>query len=309
MKSSSKVKLLSKVWIAPFLLFFFFISLILPASIFSQELHPLPNLNGPVVDMTDTLSATSIRSISDNILALQKEKGSQIQVVVVYTTKPEEIEQYSIRLADEWKIGRKGVDDGVILLVAKQDRKLRIEVGYGLEGVIPDAIARRIISEVITPRFKEGDFEQGISDGVDTISKLIQGEELPPPSATDQYEFEDNSRILQNLSTFQSFLGLIGIAVGFIFMFNEKFLYSWSSIATFFFVSGLFGNIGFLSLIIFSLVGAFFVFIFLLGILHGDSGGGSSSGGGWSSSSGSSSGGGWSGGGGSFGGGGSSGSW
>ncbi|MCG9875220.1 MAG: TPM domain-containing protein [Leptospiraceae bacterium] len=273
----------------------------------SQEIQSLVVLNSPVIDLTNSLSQSYIQEISNKILTLQKEKGSQIQVLIVPTTKPEEIEQYSIRLAEAAKIGRKGVDDGVILLVAKNDRRLRIEVGYGLEGVIPDALARRIISEIITPRFKEGNFDQGISEGVDAIANLIRGEELPPPSTTDVFDSDIESRVLEDLTPFQSFLGVIALIIGFIFILGEKYLYAWLSIAVVFLFAGLFGTYTILGLLGFSVLGSLFAVVLLAAIIHGNSSGGG--GGGWSSSGGSSSGGGWSGGGGSFGGGGSSGSW
>jgi uncharacterized protein len=102
---------------------------------------------------------------------------------MVPTTQPETVDQYAVRVEEKWKLGRKGVDDGVVLVVAKDDRKLRIEVGYGLEGVLPDAIAKRIIEEEIVPRFKQGDFYGGISAGVERIIKVVDGEPLPPPKA------------------------------------------------------------------------------------------------------------------------------
>ncbi len=102
-------------------------------------------------------------------------------MLIVPTTRPETIEQYSIRVAEQWKLGRKGVDDGALLLVAKDDRALRIEVGYGLEGVLPDVVAKRIIEDIIVPRFKSGDFYAGIDTGVDAMIKVVDGEPLPPP--------------------------------------------------------------------------------------------------------------------------------
>jgi uncharacterized protein len=104
-------------------------------------------------------------------------------VLLVPTTRPEEIEQYSIRVAEQWKAGRKNVDDGAIVVVAKDDRAVRIEVGYGLEGALPDAIANRIIREAILPRFREGDFYGGITAGVDRMIRVIDGEPLPAPEA------------------------------------------------------------------------------------------------------------------------------
>ena len=134
-----------------------------------------------MVDQTGTLSSDEIDSLEARVRDFEARKGSQIAVLIVPTTQPEEIEQYSIRVAEAWKIGRKKIDDGAILLVAKNDRKLRIEVGYGLEGALTDVTARRIIDEIITPRFRSGDFAGGISAGVDRIIGVIDGEPLPPP--------------------------------------------------------------------------------------------------------------------------------
>ncbi|MDE2149539.1 MAG: YgcG family protein [Gammaproteobacteria bacterium] len=134
-----------------------------------------------VTDLTGTLSAAQQQTLSGKLAAFERGKGSQIAVLIVPTTRPETIEQYGIRVADAWKLGRKDVDDGLILLVAKDDHRLRIEVGYGLEGAVPDAIANRVIDEIIAPRFKRGDFYSGIDAGVDALIKIIDGEPLPPP--------------------------------------------------------------------------------------------------------------------------------
>lgn len=144
---------------------------------------PIPPLSARVTDLTGTLSAQQKGELESRLAAFEAKRGSQIAVLMLPTTKPEEIEQFSIRLAEAWKVGRKGVDDGVILVVAKDDRRLRIEVGYGLEGVIPDALAKRVIDERIAPRFKEGDFHGGIRDGVDQLIRLAEGEKLPAPAA------------------------------------------------------------------------------------------------------------------------------
>src|ERR1700744_5366771 len=136
----------------------------------------VPQLTGRVVDQTGTLSSSDIASLSQTLQDFEAKKGSQIAVLIVPTTDPETIEQYSIRVADAWKVGRKRVDDGAILLIAKNDHKLRIEVGYGLEGALTDVTSKRIIDEVITPKFKSGDFAGGISDGVDRIIRIIAGE-------------------------------------------------------------------------------------------------------------------------------------
>lgn len=139
----------------------------------------VPALSGRVVDLTATLSAAQMATLSNELAALERAKGSQLVVLLVPTTAPESIEQYSIRVVEQWKLGRKKVDDGVLLLIAKEDRALRIEVGYGLEGALNDATSKRIISETIVPSFKTGDFYGGILAGVTEIAKVIQGEPLP----------------------------------------------------------------------------------------------------------------------------------
>src|SRR6266850_5557520 len=146
----------------------------------------VPPLTGRVVDKTATLSSSDIASLDRTLKDFEARKGSQVAVLIVPTTQPETIEQYSLRVAEAWKIGRKKIDDGAILVVAKDDRKLRIEVGYGLEGVLNDVTAKRIIDEVITPKFRSGDFAGGISAGVDRIIRVIDGEKLPAPEQSQQ---------------------------------------------------------------------------------------------------------------------------
>ena len=143
----------------------------------------VPPLTGRVTDLTSTLGAEQKSALEQKLQSFEARKGSQLAVLLVPTTAPETIEQYALRVVEKWKLGRKKVDDGAILLVAKDDRALRIEVGYGLEGALPDAIAKRIIEETIVPRLRNGDFYGGISEGVDRILGVIEGEPLPPPSA------------------------------------------------------------------------------------------------------------------------------
>src|SRR3954471_13565055 len=135
----------------------------------------VPPLSGRVVDQTGTLSSAEIDSLTQRLKNLEARKGSQIAVLMVPTTAPEAIEQFSIRVAEAWKIGRKKVDDGAILVIAKNDRALRIEVGLGLEGALTDVAANRIIEEIIKPKFRSGDFAGGISAGVDRIVRVIDG--------------------------------------------------------------------------------------------------------------------------------------
>jgi uncharacterized protein len=142
----------------------------------------VPPLKAHVTDLTGTLSGPQIQDLESRLSGFERGKGSQVAVLLLPTTQPETIEQYSIRVADAWKIGRARVDDGAILVVAKDDRKLRIEVGRGLEGAIPDAIAKRVVSDVIAPHFRGGDFYGGISAGTDALMQLIEGEPLPAPS-------------------------------------------------------------------------------------------------------------------------------
>jgi uncharacterized protein len=139
----------------------------------------VPPMVGRVVDQTGTLSGGDAAALNQTLRNFEARKGSQIAVLIVPTTDGEAIEQFSLRVAETWKIGRKKIDDGVLLVVAKNDRHLRIEVGYGLEGALTDVTARRIIDEIITPRFRNGDFSGGISAGVDRIIRVIDGERLP----------------------------------------------------------------------------------------------------------------------------------
>lgn len=270
-----------------FAVVFIFAALIFPA--FAADVA-VPDLKARVTDLTSTLTAEQRAALESKLAAFEQRKGSQLAVLLVPTTQPETVEQYSIRVVEQWKIGRKGVDDGVLLLIAKNDRKLRIEVGRGLEGVIPDAIAKRIIDEYIAVEFKKGDFNAGINAGVDRMIKLVDGEPLPAPTAksrgtSSKFSIDDwigYSAIL--LIIFGSILrAIFGRVLG--------------SLITGIVAGGLalFLGVGILGSLIISIV--IFILAFI-GIASGGRGGG----GGYSS-------GGYSGGGGSFGGGGASGSW
>lgn len=141
----------------------------------------IPALTARVTDETATLTAEQRASLEQTLLDFEAKKGSQISVLIVPTTQPETIEQYSMRVVEQWKLGRKRVDDGALLTIAKDDRALRIEVGYGLEGALNDATSSRIINEVIVPRFKQGDFYGGVTAGVGSMMNVISGEPLPSP--------------------------------------------------------------------------------------------------------------------------------
>jgi uncharacterized protein len=145
----------------------------------------VPALRARVTDLTGTLAADQKEGLERKLAAFEERRGSQIAVLIVPTTQPETIEQFGIRVAAAWKLGRKGIDDGALLLIAKDDRHLRIEVGYGLEGALNDATANRIIDEVITPEFKRGDFYRGVDLGTDRMISVVDGEPLPSPKHSD----------------------------------------------------------------------------------------------------------------------------
>lgn len=266
----------------------------------------VPQLKQRVTDLTNTLAAAQIQALDAKLAAFESRKGSQIAVLILPTTQPETIEQFGVRAADAWKLGRKGVDDGVLLLVAKNDRKLRIEVGYGLEGALNDATAKRIQSEVISPYFKRGEFYSGIEAGLDSITKVIDGEALPPPSP---------ARPIQADSDLKSMFGIVFL----IFFFGNIILRQWLGLLpTGALVGGVIGGMLWLSLLSLFWAGLAAIIAFLLSIMlfGSDRGGGSSfptgwgggNSGGWGGG-GSFGGGDFGGGGGSFGGGGASGSW
>jgi uncharacterized protein len=274
----------------------------------------IPQLTGRVVDQTNTLSSGDIATLNQKLTDLERRKGSQIAVLIVPTTQPEDIAQFSIRVAEAWKIGRKKVDDGALLVVAKNDHRLRIEVGYGLEGALTDVTSRRIIDEIITPKFRTGDFAGGINAGVDRIIAVTNGEPLPAPQPQASHGVDLNWDTMTSLAPFVLIGAIIG--GGILRAMLGRLL---GSVAT----GGLFGLIAWivassaLAAILVGLVG-FVIAMFADAVnnsgppTRGRSGGwvgGGSSSGGWSSSSSSSDSGGFSGGGGSFGGGGASGSW
>jgi len=160
---------------------------LLPASIYANDVYRLediPKLEQRVTDFTNTLNPSEIASLEDKLARFEQTKGAQILILLIPSTGNEDIAQYSIRVVEKWKIGRAKVDDGVLVLVAKNDRRLRIEVGYGLEGALSDVIAKRIISDQIAPLFKQGRYFDGLNLGVDQIIRVIQSEPLPQPPQT-----------------------------------------------------------------------------------------------------------------------------
>lgn len=257
----------------------------------------VPPLNARVIDLTQTLTPQQQQAIERNLAELEQLKGAQIAVLLVPSTAPETIEQYARRVLDVWKLGRKGIDDGALLLIAKDDRTLRIETQYGLEGVIPDAIAKRIIAEDITPLFKRGDYYGGIEVGVLRMSRLVQGEPLPPPR-------EKSLSWASAQDFFPALLFGIFVLGGFLRMLFGQLLGAGIASAV---IGGLLWFL--MGTLTFAVIGAVIAFVFVL--IGGGSGGGGM--GGWSSHGGGNwgggGGGGFSGGGGMGGGGGASGRW
>jgi len=266
----------------------------------SQADTAVPALTGHVVDLTGTLSAAQKDTLNQTLTSFETRKGSQLAVLIVPTTVPESIEQFGIRVADKWKLGRKKIDDGVILIIAKNDHSVRIEVGYGLEGALTDALSKRIIEQIIVPRFKEQDFYGGINEAATQIMRVVDGEPLQAPAAN------SDSLIDQALSLAPMLVVIVILAGGF---FRRMFGRLASAIVSGLLSAGLaWFLVGhFLLAILTGIAG--FVFSLILGFFGGRTGGGFYNGGsgpGGSSSTGS---GGFSGGGGGFGGGGASGKW
>ena len=273
----------------------------------------VPPLTGRVVDLTGTLTSGDTAALNQKLKDLETRKGSQVAILIVPTTQPETFAQFSIRVADAWKIGCKKIDDGALMVVAKNDRHLRVEVGYGLEGSLTDVTTKRIIDEEITPRFRAGDFAGGISAGIERMIKVIDGEPLPapqPPQWQDTGVLDEsdlfNPVVLFGLFIVGAFLRtLLGRLVGAAATGGVAGLAAWL-------IAGSLGAallLGGMAFVIAMFAGGFVP----LGApgrgrYGGGWPGGGYSGGGWGGGSGGS-GGGFGGGGGGFGGGGASGSW
>ncbi len=273
--------------------------MLLPVGAFAADRVPVPELKGAVTDLTQTLTPEQIHSLESQLRVFSERKGSQFAILIVPTTQPESIEQYSLRVVEAWQLGRKDTDDGVLLLVAKEDRAVRIEVGYGLEGVLTDVTTNRIIRQVILPQFRTGQYFQGITDASVRIIQLIDGEVLPDP--TDSVSSAHRSSDLP--WPLLIFMVIVGGSIA----------RSWfGRVVAAGVTAGLVGLITwlFMSSVLVTLLAVFFAFLFVLGGTNNwwGSGGWYCGGGGWGSGSGGF-GGGFGGGGGGFGGGGASGRW
>lgn len=271
---------------------------------------PVPKLSARVIDQTGTLTAPERAALEEKLRAFEQARGSQVAVLIVPSIGPEAIEEFAGRVTDEWKLGRKGVDDGVLLLIAKQERKIRIHTGRGVQGTLTDALSRRIASDIIAPHFRSGDFSGGLEAGVDAVMKAIEGESLALPAE------RKGQRKVDTLSSYSNFLWLGFFLVPIVGM-------ALRGMVGRFFGAGLTAGItGFAGLLVFGslafgIVAALLAFVFTLFMGSGAAGGlrrggwgggyipGGFSGGGGSFGGG----GGFSGGGGGFDGGGASGSW
>ncbi|GAB2182192.1 hypothetical protein DLREEDagrD3_24150 [Denitratisoma sp. agr-D3] len=273
--------------------------LCLPLAAGAEEGGPqaLPALTGRVVDLTATLTAPQAAQLEDGLKRIESAKGAQLAILLLPSVKPESIEQFGIRLADAWKLGRKGVDDGLIIIVAKNDRRMRIEVGYGLEGVVPDAVAKRIVSEEMAPRFKQGDYFGGLAQAVAALDGVIAAEGPGVPSKT---ETGGDGGMLERW-------GVDPLTLIFVLLMAAAVLHAVLGFFGYLVVSGIAGVLIYLATasLLFGLGAAVAVFVLaLFGVGRGGPGAWVS-GSGWGGHSG----GGFSGGGGGFGGGGASGDW
>jgi uncharacterized protein len=285
-----------RLWAALFAAFWWGL---LPAPAAAADPVAVPRLEARVTDRTGTLDAPGRQRLESLLEAIERKRGAQVAVLLLPTTQPETIEAFGIRLAEAWKIGHRGADNGVIIIVAKNDRKMRIEVGYGLEGSIPDAIAKRIIAERMAPRFKQGDFAGGLIDAVEALDAAIGGPGSGTVAAADPVPSESAAAIDYNSGEqpdwFPWLFGMVVAAGVLRLMFGLLGSLAAASIG---------GWLGFMVFGSLAFAVGAAVLIFLFSFVNMFSGGG---GGGFGG--GSSSGGGFSGGGGSFGGGGASGDW
>ena len=270
----------------------------------AQNLQPVPALTARVVDTTGTLDAAARQTLEDKLEVLEKRKGSQVVVLIVPTTQPEDIVSYANRVANEWKIGRKEVGDGVLVIVAKNDRKLRIEVAKTLEGALPDLAVKRIIDEALAPGLRSGDYAGGLSATIDALTKRIDGESLPevaPKQSSGLNKLGEGFQWM-DIAIFMLFAIPIGGAIA-----KSIFGNKLGSLVT----GGAVGGLAFFVTASMALAGIAFVVALIFTLMSGFSriatgargygrGGGSYGGGGWSSGSGGFGGGGGGGGGGGF---------
>jgi uncharacterized protein len=294
---------------------------------YAQDLAPIPPLQSRITDTSGAIGVSAKQELEQKLAAFEQSTGGQLAVLVVKTAEPETIEQYALRVAESWKIGKKGKDNGALIVLAMQERKIRIEVGYGWEGALPDVEAKRIIRETMAPFFKQNQFAQGIDAAIDKIQLAVSKENKAASSTVnDKGQWEQSHNATAKDATVESLLGMAPVLLGVLavlsFILPSLIVAGVAGIGTFFFTSSMpaAGIAGFIAFVLASILKGIFG-SFRGGAplggrrVHRNSGwssgpwissGGSSSGG-WSSGGGDS--GGFSGGGGDFGGGGASGDW
>ena len=293
--------------------------------VFAQDLAPIPPLSSRVTDAAAVLGVSAKQELEAKLAAFEQTTGGQLAVLIVKTAEPETIDQYGIRVGDAWKIGKKGKDTGAILIVAMKEKKLRIEVGYGWEGALPDVEAKRIIREVITPYFKQSQYAQGISAGIDKIQLAVAKEnKAESTTVNDKGQWTQSHNANATDTAIESLVGMAPVILGVLavlsFFLPALVIGGVAAAGTFLFTSsmGAAGMAGVLGVVVASILrGIFGTFgrtpLGGRGITRGTRGGGGfgswGSGGGWSSGGGGGGSSSWGGGGGSFGGGGASGGW
>nr|WP_306670100.1 TPM domain-containing protein [Acinetobacter sp. YH12063] len=274
-----------------------------------ESIRGLPTLNEPVVDQANLLSAAEKQAISQKILQLHEQGKAQIGVVIVPTTGQEDIFDYAMRVAEKWQLGSAKRDNGILMAIAVNDRRIQILTGYGLEGIMPDIIVSRIIRNQITPHFKQAQYAQGIDAGLTEITQILnQDPEVAAQAAQELKERQEQALHEQQAKekTFTTVLIILVIGIFASFIVGKRLSASTAAVAGT--VAGLVNGAGLLTsllmggAIFFLLITAIAQTIFQMFLAGGGGGGGRSGGGGFG-------GGGYSGGGGGFGGGGASGSW
>ena len=272
----------------------FLAALLLLAPALGRAAVEVPVLKQHVTDLTGTLTAAQVAELEAPLVALEQRKGSQLTVLLIASTGDQAIEEYSLAVAEKNKIGRSKVDDGLLLLIAKDDRKARIEVGYGLEGVVTDALSSRVIREYLAPNFRKGDYFGGIRDATGVLAKLVEGEPLPAPMAVESHDGPPPFIYAILLGVLVgSFASVTGIKPAFLRRIGAGGIAA--VIGWLVFSGGIAALVAAVAALLFSGAGG-------MGGMGGFTGGGST----WGGRGG---GGGWGGGGGSFGGGGASGGW
>ncbi len=291
---------------------------------FAQDMAPIPALSSRVTDAAGVLGVSARQELEAKLAAFEQATGGQLAVLIVKTAEPETIDQYGIRVGETWKIGKKGKDTGAILIVAMKEKKLRIEVGYGWEGALPDVEAKRIIREVITPYFKKAQFAQGIDAGIDKIQLAVAKENKAESNTVNEKgQWTNSHNANATESTIESLFGMAPVLLGVLavlsFMLPGIIVGGVAGVGTFLFTNSLpaAGAAGFIGFVLASILRSIFGSFGRSPLggrglnrgRGGGYGGWSSGGGSWSSGGGGGGGSSWGGGGGSFGGGGASGGW